>query len=163
MSTPTRVQLSRHRGWRKPENTVVVSKPTMWGNPFWKGSGCRMTAAWSYKVALMVEILLLRLGAPPQNHHMRKIAEHIGELRGKNLACWCPTNMPDEYCHAGVLLAVANKENRTVHLEPEHFRRWPSEDCSECGKPTRYWLTPHVPLCQDCAQNKEPQPCPKTI
>jgi len=40
---------------------------------------------------------------------------------------------------------------RTVHLEPEHFRRCPCENCSECGKPTRHWLTPHIPLCQDCA------------
>jgi uncharacterized protein DUF4326 len=27
------------------------------------------------------------------------------ELRGKNLACWCPLDGP---CHADVLLAVAN-------------------------------------------------------
>lgn len=40
---------------------------------------------------------------------------------------------------------------RTVHLEPEYFQRWPCENCSECGKPTRHWLTPHIPLCQDCA------------
>lgn len=27
------------------------------------------------------------------------------ELRGKNLACWCPLDQP---CHADVLLEVAN-------------------------------------------------------
>jgi Domain of unknown function (DUF4326) len=27
------------------------------------------------------------------------------ELRGKNLACWCPLNQP---CHADVLLEIAN-------------------------------------------------------
>ena len=33
-STPVRIQLSRRAGWRKPENTVVVARPTVWGNPF---------------------------------------------------------------------------------------------------------------------------------
>jgi hypothetical protein len=40
---------------------------------------------------------------------------------------------------------------RTVHLEPDDLRHCPSEKCSECGEKTRYWLTPHIPLCQDCA------------
>lgn len=31
---PERIQLSRKKGWRKPENTVVVARPTRWGNPF---------------------------------------------------------------------------------------------------------------------------------
>jgi hypothetical protein len=31
---PVRVQLKRTRGWRKPENTVVVSRPRPWGNPY---------------------------------------------------------------------------------------------------------------------------------
>ena len=29
------------------------------------------------------------------------------ELRGKNLACWCPLDQP---CHADVLLELANRE-----------------------------------------------------
>jgi hypothetical protein len=29
----------------------------------------------------------------------------IAELRGKNLACWCPLDQP---CHADVLLEIAN-------------------------------------------------------
>lgn len=40
---------------------------------------------------------------------------------------------------------------RTVHREPEWFSDWPMEECSECRTPTRYWLTPHIPLCQVCA------------
>lgn len=30
----------------------------------------------------------------------------VRELRGKNLACWCPLDQP---CHADVLLALANR------------------------------------------------------
>ena len=29
---PERIQLSRKKGWRKPENTVVVARPSKWGN-----------------------------------------------------------------------------------------------------------------------------------
>ena len=31
---PQRVQLRRTKGWRKPPNTVVVARPSKWGNPF---------------------------------------------------------------------------------------------------------------------------------
>jgi hypothetical protein len=33
MSGPVRVQLSRAKGWRMPPNTVVVSRPSKFGNP----------------------------------------------------------------------------------------------------------------------------------
>lgn len=31
---PKRIQLSRAKGWRMPENTVKVTRPGRWGNPF---------------------------------------------------------------------------------------------------------------------------------
>lgn len=34
MDKPYRVQLSRRKGWRMPENTVTVTRPGKWGNPF---------------------------------------------------------------------------------------------------------------------------------
>jgi hypothetical protein len=105
---PVRVRLRRTKGWRKPPNTVVVSKPTMWGNPFWKGYGCRLTAAWSYEVALKTELLAMRLGLTALDARMRRVAERLHELRGKNLACWCPLDQPKGYCHADVLLDLAN-------------------------------------------------------
>ena len=37
---PVRVRLSRKKGWRKPPNTVVVSRPTKWGNPFSISAEC---------------------------------------------------------------------------------------------------------------------------
>jgi hypothetical protein len=39
----------------------------------------------------------------PEQAHLRDAART--ELRGKDLACWCP---PDQPCHADVLLALAN-------------------------------------------------------
>ena len=39
-----------------------------------------------------------------------------------------------------------------VHLEPEPYLSMREvENCSKCGLPTRWWLTPHVPLCPACA------------
>lgn len=37
----------------------------------------------------------------------RDLLAAISELRGKNLACWCPLDQP---CHADVLLDLANRE-----------------------------------------------------
>lgn len=34
MSKPKRIQLRRTKGWRKPVGAVVVSRPSVWGNPF---------------------------------------------------------------------------------------------------------------------------------
>lgn len=34
---PIGIQLRRTKGWRLPPNTVVVSRPSKWGNPFKKG------------------------------------------------------------------------------------------------------------------------------
>ncbi|MFK0288318.1 DUF4326 domain-containing protein [Streptomyces sp. NPDC090499] len=31
---PKRIQRKRTRGWRKPEGTVSVARPTRFGNPF---------------------------------------------------------------------------------------------------------------------------------
>lgn len=95
---PQRIQLSRKKGWRMPENTVKVDRTSMWGN--WaakradlKGSAAVLEfrrwideeASWAWKGRLSID------------------------LRGKNLACWCP---PDQPCHADVLLALANPEAR---------------------------------------------------
>jgi hypothetical protein len=93
MSDPIRVQLSRKRGWRMPPNTVKVCRPSKWGNPFradWpEGGKDRAWAVSAFRGALTADV----------------IAEARRELRGKNLACWCPLNEP---CHADVLLEVAN-------------------------------------------------------
>ncbi|TIT42348.1 MAG: DUF4326 domain-containing protein [Mesorhizobium sp.] len=34
MTAPIRIQLSRAKGWRMPDNTVKVDRTTKWGNPF---------------------------------------------------------------------------------------------------------------------------------
>lgn len=111
MREPHRVQLRRTKGWRKPEGAVVVSRPTMWGNPYVVHPGviegcdehdyeCQPDAGWAvtkYRHAILWPVS----GQPrvPTPDYIRQ------ELRGKDLACWCPLDQP---CHADVLLEVAN-------------------------------------------------------
>lgn len=102
---PKRIQRKRTKGWRMPEGAVYVGRPTKWGNRYKvgdpmgthdkKGTYCErpMTAkdAVTFYRAEMELFCGNRL--------------NIEELRGKDLACWCPLDQP---CHADVLLELAN-------------------------------------------------------
>lgn len=89
---PQRFRRSRQRGARLPAGVVVVSRPTRWGNPHPLALG-RAEAVRRFRDDLLA-------GRLPVT-----IEDVVRELRGRDLACWCP---PDEPCHADVLLAVAN-------------------------------------------------------
>jgi hypothetical protein len=97
-----------------PENTIVISRPSRWGNPYAVGDpGVPDRAS---AVATFKRLLELRLQDPglPSSElfpgqgipEYPSIDEIRLELWGKNLACWCPA---DEPCHADVLLALANE------------------------------------------------------
>lgn len=81
-----KVYNKRHKN--APEDAVYVGRPTKWGNPFLVETLGREKAVEAYRD------YLLRSGL---------IAE-IGELRGKDLVCWCAP----EACHADVLIELAN-------------------------------------------------------
>jgi hypothetical protein len=93
---PRRIQLRRKRGWRKPANTVVVSRPGKWGNPF------VVTA--DYPVESAVRDYEQWLTGDAKG--MQTLAAAKAELRGRNLACWCRPGWP---CHADVLLKLVNE------------------------------------------------------
>ena len=101
---PVRIQRKRTKGWKMPPNTVYVGRPSFWGNPYAVGKPWRVSGASTYYVtepqhaiSLFREYLNRLLEAQP--------AGIIHQLRGKNLACWCPLDQP---CHADVLLEIAN-------------------------------------------------------
>jgi len=92
---PQRIQLSRRKGWRMPPNTVKVTRPGIWGNPYVVGeSGPAEECVERFR-----KMLAGNLWTPPT---ITTIQE---QLRGKNLACWCKIGAP---CHGDVLLRVAN-------------------------------------------------------
>ena len=102
-SGPRRIQLSRRRGWRKPPDVVVVSRPSRWSNPFMVGARhrgrvlTRGTATAEFRAALLEGRLPFTMEAI------------VRDLAGHDLACWCPL---DEPCHADVLLEFANPGRR---------------------------------------------------
>lgn len=110
MIAPVRLQLSRRKGWRMPANTVKVDRSTRWGNP-WRigepGIPDAEAAVRRFRAAVIGFEANGSFCAPiahPESIIWKIIAD-IGELRGKNLACWC---QPGECCHADVLLELAN-------------------------------------------------------
>ena len=119
---PVRIQRSRAKGWKMPEDTIYVGRPTKWGNPFWhvlrfhgieralllyrnlfEGWNPSTVSDWPdgyvHQVYEDHSDFLKRLG----KGHPAERAD--AELRGKNLACWCRLDQP---CHADVLLEIAN-------------------------------------------------------
>jgi hypothetical protein len=90
-----------------PANTVSVTRPGKWGNPF------RLDTSGHYGPAEAVRDYRRSvennggravgnvLEPPPTTETIRRA------LSGKNLACYCPVGQP---CHADVLLEIANAE-----------------------------------------------------
>jgi hypothetical protein len=111
---PERIRLSRARGWRKPPNTVIVARPSKWGNPFPVPEPFTRAEA----IGMFRELVLNReaFWVDPEgvrhrftsgyaDHPVPTLEQIRSELAGKNLACWCRL---DEACHADVLLELAN-------------------------------------------------------
>lgn len=122
MNQPTRIQRRRTKGWRKPDNTVIVSRPSRFGNPFLIKDAIeaemgepRSACASNYAEWLRVGTAggwyeeTYRVGR--QIFDRRRVLKELHLLRGKNLACTCPLpaeGQPD-HCHAAVLLDLANR------------------------------------------------------
>lgn len=109
--TPQRIQLSRKKGWRLPPNTVVVSRPSYFGNPFRVEPNYKEIMAnnpWPIPQIAPTQqaaVDAFRHWLPRTRRGRLVMHEAETNLRGKNLACWC---MPGTPCHADVLLEIAN-------------------------------------------------------
>ena len=93
-----------------PPNTVKVDRTTKWGNPnAWREYEIRALdvprdvdpKAVARELAVEDFRRDLMDGALPFT-----VSDARAELRGKNLACWCPRGA----CHADVLLQIANSD-----------------------------------------------------
>ncbi|KKK82573.1 hypothetical protein LCGC14_2802060 [marine sediment metagenome] len=116
---PIRVQRKRTKGWRMPSNTVCVTRPSRWGNP-WPVDALRRALVhaydWSgnthdglyrafFAVPRAVEIandpywtaeapaiavrLFQVLAARFKGTAPEAYEAWLAPLRGKNLCCWC--------------------------------------------------------------------------
>ena len=104
-TTPARIQLRRTKGWRMPPNTVKVDRATKWGNPWTIAKGRAAGFVGTDADLRKMAVGFFRNGCAKCLPVVADIVASAGELRGKNLACWCPLDQP---CHADVLLEIAN-------------------------------------------------------
>lgn len=113
---PKRIQMHRRKGgWRKEHpDAVIVARPTKWGNPFKAASMLECGYAKDKADAQQQVDDIFRgfmagsdefLWGGGEELRAKMLAE-LHELRGKDLACWCPLDQP---CHADVLLELANR------------------------------------------------------
>lgn len=104
---PVRIQRKRSKGWRMPEGAVYVGRGTIFGNStrideYWSvgfsgtDRDARKWAVDQYRWRLIENNWMW-------GESMRQQVRQ--DLRGKDLACWCPLDQP---CHADVLLELAN-------------------------------------------------------
>jgi hypothetical protein len=123
ISHPLRIQRLRTKGWRMPEGAVYVGRPTIFGNPFWHAAqfhGVELSLKLYREMAAGCWNPSLLDFAP--DHYVSQVYEHhrewlkrigihpteaLRELRGKQLACWCPLT---SVCHADILCELANGE-----------------------------------------------------
>jgi hypothetical protein len=116
--TPTRIQRRRTPGWRTPADTVIVSRPSRFGNPFTLAMAYELgyaqhgDAEQARKAAVGAFVDWLRGNramwqSEEGDRARQRILDGLPSLRGKNLACYCPDGAP---CHADVLIELANRE-----------------------------------------------------
>jgi len=116
--SPQRIQRKRTRGWRMPEGAVYVGRPTKWGNPWQVGGDAQivmrdtpkgevqrlsLVRMWPALVVSLYRLYITHASIYDIGLDAKRL--DLSELRGKDLACWCPLSSP---CHADVLLELAN-------------------------------------------------------
>ncbi|OHV39651.1 hypothetical protein BBK14_32870 [Parafrankia soli] len=106
-TTPARIRLSRAPGWRMPTGAEKVDRTTPWGNPFDHRECGRADAIRRYAAWLAGEGPDKLPGGRRVGMVSRSwVLDHLPDLAGHQLACWCPL---DEPCHADVLARLATE------------------------------------------------------
>lgn len=114
MAKPKRIQLSRKKGYRKPEGAVVVARPGKWGNQYRVGYPAEV-----WVDGKIVDVVLVENAEMAVDLHRRYIEQCLrgpagqalraamdAELRGRDLACWCSLDQP---CHGDTWIEVSNR------------------------------------------------------
>src|SRR5690606_36638363 len=110
-----RIQRKRTKGWKMPGNAKYVGRPTKWGNPFRLTPDgfiqCYSAARnewvqWSHCGGFGIGEIVQLYGFWLDGK-LKSMAPHLAtppsleELKGKDLACFCPLSSP---CHVDVIL-----------------------------------------------------------
>lgn len=130
MTAPVRIQRKRTRGYDMQAESrainglpaVYVGRPSAFGNPFTAEKAVEIGFFCGVDADGMREFLTqcfrswiggsAKWWIGDESDAVRaKMLSRISELRGRNLACWCPPPTPGkpDHCHASVLLEIANR------------------------------------------------------
>ena len=109
-----RVQRLRKKGYKTPENTVYVGRPTKWGNPFkvigekniWFVVEENDDPICSFETEKEALDCCVEMYKEYISHEHNLGIVNVFDLKGKNLSCWCPLNKP---CHVDALLSILNR------------------------------------------------------
>lgn len=120
-----RIQRKRVKGWKMPPNTVSVTRPGKFGNPFFLvreneiychisedvEDGGTVYGVRRYGIGNIEDVLSLYsewLSGELTYYGKYKLPPipDPAELKGKNLACFCKLENP---CHVDILLKLANE------------------------------------------------------
>jgi hypothetical protein len=116
---PVRLRLSRRAGFdlqalSRATNGLparVVTRPSIFGNPWKIGPSMPLPRVVAlHRAWLLGEPVDVETG--PRLAALREeVLRRLPELRGHNLACWCPQAKPGrpDICHALVLMELANR------------------------------------------------------
>jgi hypothetical protein len=115
---PKRIQRRRVKGWEMPPNTVSVTRPGKFGNPFKVGGYFAigvMNMMWCEAAPEFADARFTLIKTPEQAVQMyRQLRKRYPlpdswkeEIRGRDLACFC--SVIAKWCHADVLLEIANE------------------------------------------------------
>jgi hypothetical protein len=97
---PIRFQHFKVKGFRSPAPYWVIKRRSRFGNPFPVPSDQRHDQAAHSEAVAKYRAWIT---APEQS---KLLADARRELRGRNLGCSCPLDLP---CHADVLLELVNQ------------------------------------------------------
>lgn len=114
-----RIQRKRTKGYKMPENTKYVGRPTKWGNPFRLNKdgfieyySAKLSDWWmwsatpGFETADAIVLYEKWIKGELKKYKVLPIPPELDELQGKNLACFCPL---DSACHVDVLLKQLSK------------------------------------------------------
>jgi hypothetical protein len=114
---PIRVQRKRTKGYKMPPDTVSVTRPGWWGNPFVIGGhyklgtpGTAMTYIRAYEWEPGYTTLKTKEECIEWYEKYLELSPTMTkrikeELRDKNVACFCPLDQP---CYGDIILRIAN-------------------------------------------------------
>lgn len=123
MTKPVRIQLKRTKGFNLQAlsratnglEAAKVTRPGNWGNPFLVHPNQKAGRTWGADAYLSVPTIedamaCFREMLTTEGERAQWMRDHLPELKGKNLACWCALDA--EWCHADILLELANSTLR---------------------------------------------------